>query len=116
MTKDEAAKLLSVSRRAIERYVNTGKLEVSYVRGKRGKVADYSEHDVLQLKKEIEGNRAIPVVPIEAKLLLTIEEAAAISGLATTDIEEAIGKGGLKRIKGKIRKGDLEKFISSLSS
>jgi excisionase family DNA binding protein len=116
MTKDEAAKLLGVSRRAVERYVSTGQLQVSYVRGKRGKVADYNEHDVLQLKREVEGNRAIPVVPIEAKMLLTVEEAAAISGLATTDIEEAIEKGSLKKIKGKIRKGDLEKFVSSLSS
>jgi hypothetical protein len=96
--------------------VNTGKLKVSYIRGKRGKVADYNEHDILQLKREIEGNCAIPVVPIEAKMLLSIAESAAISGLTTTDIEEVIGKGSLKKIKGKIRKGDLEKFVSSLSS
>jgi hypothetical protein len=55
-------------------------------------------------------------VPIEAKMLLSIAESAAISGLTTTDIEEVIGKGSLKKIKGKIRKGDLEKFVSSLSS
>lgn len=55
MDKKTAAEKLGVSIRLVERYASEGRLgEVSYVRGKTGKQADYSEEAVERLKQELE--------------------------------------------------------------
>src|SRR5262245_9384936 len=114
MTKEEAAKFLEVSLRAVQRYVTTGKLTVSYVRGKRGKIADYDDQEVKTLKRELDGAKSLPMVGVEHKLLLTIEEAAAISGLTASEIEDGVEQGSLKTVKGKIKREELNRFVSSL--
>jgi len=115
MNKDEAAKALGISRRALERYGKMGKLSVSYKRGKTGRVADYDPDEVEKLKKEIQGEKT-SAVPVHKKLTLSLEEAALLSGLAREFIEKAIEQGTLKKIQDRIRREDLERFISSLSS
>lgn len=115
MNKDEAAKALGISRRALERYVKMGKLNVSYRRGKTGRVADYEPEEVEKLKREIQGEKNSPV-PIHEKLSLTVDEAASLSGFPREFIEKAIEQKKLKTIQGRIRREDLEEYISSLSS
>lgn len=53
MTKDEAAKLLGVSTRAIERYAKAGKLVVHYEdKPSGGQISLYNDSEVLALKEE----------------------------------------------------------------
>jgi len=55
MNKKEAAEILGVSVRLVERYAGQGRIgEVTYVRGKTGKQADYSKEAVEKLKLELE--------------------------------------------------------------
>lgn len=54
MTKDEAARYLNVSTRAVERYTSQGKLSVHYEKGKTRPVAVYDESELRALKAEIE--------------------------------------------------------------
>jgi len=52
MTKHEAAQLLQVSARAINRYVSSGKLSVTYSKNSQGSmVGVYNEDEVLTLKE-----------------------------------------------------------------
>jgi excisionase family DNA binding protein len=55
MNKKEVAERLGVSTRLVERYSSEGRLgEITYVRGKTGKQADYEEAAVERLKAELE--------------------------------------------------------------
>jgi excisionase family DNA binding protein len=55
MNKKETAELLGVSVRLVERYAGDGRLgEVSYVRGRTGKQADFARDAVERLKAELE--------------------------------------------------------------
>jgi excisionase family DNA binding protein len=55
MNKKEAAELLGISTRLVERYAGEGRLgEVKYVRGRTGKQADYEAEAVERLKVELE--------------------------------------------------------------
>ena len=110
MNKKEAAAALGVSERTIERYVSEGKLHPTYRKGKTNKVADFSEEEIEFLRKE----GKVPPVGIEHKLLLSIEEAAAVSGMTITRLEKALTGGELKLVDGKIRRSDLEAFVARL--
>ena len=68
------------------------------------------EKQIEFLKKE----RKVPPVGIEHKLLLTIEEAAAVSGLTVSRLEKAVKGRELKLVDGKIRRTDLEAFVAGL--
>ncbi len=54
MNKQQAADLLGVTTRAVERYTAQGKLSVRYEKGKTRPVAVYSEDELRSLKQEIE--------------------------------------------------------------
>ncbi len=62
--------------------------------------------------------QAAPVVPIEAKLLLSLAEAQAMTGLGRSTLLAAIEGGALKARKigrgWKIKRNDLEKFVGKL--
>jgi excisionase family DNA binding protein len=65
MNKKEAAEKLGVSIRLVERYASEGRLgEVTYIRGRTGKQADYSEEVVEQLRQELEA----PVTAVNASV------------------------------------------------
>ncbi len=63
-------------------------------------------------------DKARPSVPVEAKLLLTLPEAQAMTGLSRSTLRAAIEAGELKaRLIAKafrIQRSDLEKFVGSL--
>jgi excisionase family DNA binding protein len=63
-------------------------------------------------------DKARPSVPVEAKLLLTLAEAQALTGLSRSTLRAAINSGELKaRQIGKafrIKRADLEKFVGKL--
>lgn len=104
MTKREAANYLGVSERTIERYVSAGKLHP-----KRG-VFDTEEVEKLRVANE----SAPALVSPAQKMLLSIQEAAAVSGLSIAHINQALEAGKLRLIAGKIRKTDLESFVNKL--
>lgn len=54
MNKEEAAKFLELSPRALERYAKQGKLSVRYERGKTRPVALYDADELATLKAELE--------------------------------------------------------------
>jgi excisionase family DNA binding protein len=55
MNKKEAAELLGVSTRLVEKYASDGRLgEVTYIRGKTGKQAEYNREAVETLKTALE--------------------------------------------------------------
>ena len=120
MTKEEAAELLEVTPRTIERYVAQGLLHPKYKKGLRGKAADFSEREVRNLKKQLADREVSKpvVVPVYRKLTLSLEEAAAIAGLPKDYLEQAIEQGLLKAIeregKTSIKRKDLEEFIDQL--
>ncbi len=62
--------------------------------------------------------QAAPVVPIEAKLLLSLLEAQAMTGLGRSTLLAAIEEGALKARKigrgWKIKRSELEKFVGKL--
>ena len=121
MTKVEAAKYLGVSLRTLSRYVTDGKLNPTYKKGKTNDVAVFEEAELKKLKKDLEKEKEsgrTKSVPIEAKFTLSIGEAASLSGLPKTVIEDAIKEGILKVVKkeGKfyVKRRDLEKFVENL--
>jgi excisionase family DNA binding protein len=61
MNKDEAAKYLGCSTRAVERYASAGRLRGRYERGKTGKVLVFNEADVEAFKRELEAPQDKPV-------------------------------------------------------
>ena len=60
MNKSEAAKMLGVKERTVERYVRAGKLTKGFARGKTGQVLDLDDGELQRLKAELEAptNRA----------------------------------------------------------
>ncbi len=54
MNKQEAAKYLACSVRAIERYTQKGRLSATYVKGKTSPAAEYREEDLRALKVELD--------------------------------------------------------------
>ena len=152
-TKKEAAALLGVSEKAIERYTNAGKLTKS-VEPKEGGgfVTYYDEKQLAKLKKEMDspvskqpaprspttalvprsnvltllaeaitqqqGNH--PAVELKDKALLSIREAAAITGLSISHVKWAVVEGKLKahtipHVRGrKIKQSELEGYIKRL--
>lgn len=63
LTKQEAAKHIGISVRALERYTQQGRIKVKYVRGNRGaKTAHYEVSDLEMLKQELETPIVKPVV------------------------------------------------------
>lgn len=54
MNKTEAAALLGVSVRAVERYAAADKLPARYIRGKTGQILDFEQADLERFKIEIE--------------------------------------------------------------
>jgi excisionase family DNA binding protein len=75
-----------------------------------------------QLTSAIQSLQAVPtsqpVVPIENKLLLTLKEVQALTGLSRETLREAIASGNLKaQIVGKawrVKRQDLEEYIENL--
>lgn len=126
MTKEEAAEILGITPRTVERYAAQGLLHPKYQKGARGKVADFSEREVKNLKKKLAvAAVSKPVVapkpltaPFYHKLTLSVEEAAALAGLSMGFLEQAIEEGTLKVVKkdGKlnIKRKDLEEFVEKL--
>ena len=76
-------------------------------------------HAVLPAKAEESERKASPVVPLEHKLSLTLEECAALTGLKICAMRSAIWAGDLPYIRmgagGRylIRRESLERFLAS---
>lgn len=167
MNKRQAAEFLGVSVRALERYVQQGKLTVRYEKGKTRPTANFDQTELEAFKEELNQptikpaveSRQIttevyeetditpvnmsesgeftaidklagmvemlitrgdkkPTVPIESKILLTLDEAQAMTGLSKSYLREAIGQGSLKAKQiGKswrVKRGDLDDFVENL--
>lgn len=141
MNKKEAAEILGVSTRAVERYAEKGRLSVKLQKGKRGDEAIYVQEEVERLKAELDRrrnrarqtaivpeqnediqNRLISSIEIQAtgsKLLLTVADCERLTGLSEDFLNEAITSGKLKAqiLEGvqRIRRFDLESFIGGIS-
>jgi excisionase family DNA binding protein len=160
MNKQEAAALLGVSIRALERYTQQGKISATYIKGKTRPTVEYDEGELRAFKTELESklyphrpsventnidNGANPAhalarlsntsagverllevidairphgrtrVATEAKILLTLVEASAMTNLSNKHLRAAIHSGELKaRIIGrgwKIKRADLDSYI-----
>ena len=167
MNKKQAAEFLGVSVRALERYVQQGKLTVRYEKGKTRPTANFDQRELETFKEELNQptikpaveSRQIttdvydetdivpvnvaefgeftvidrlagmvemlitrgdkkPTVPIESKILLTLDEAQAMTGLSKGYLREAIRQGSLKAKQiGKswrVKRSDLDDFIEDL--
>ncbi len=162
VNKKEAAQYLGVSTRAVERYVQQGKLHIQYVQGKHGREALYDDDEVKAFFLELQApvHRTVPesttnseqawataaiqqhlvgemvvealvaaieivierqeykrrpTAPVEEKLLLTLKEAQALTGLSQQHLREAIRSGKLHAPKvgraRRIARRDLEHYI-----
>jgi predicted transcriptional regulator len=124
MNKKETSELLGVSTRLVEKYASEGRLgEVTYIRGKTGKQADYDREAVEKLKQVLESPdtaiatktpdaRVIVASLIEAmtsreesrgksvrvseKLLLTVKDCQLLTGLSEQALRDAIRDETLK--------------------
>lgn len=176
MNKQEAADYLGVSVRALERYVQQGKISVKYEKGKTRPTANFDPKELETFKAELEQptikpafeSRQIatepqsdtdklthnpgeiarfdevstfgeigvidklsgiieallgkgdsqPLVPIADKLLLTIAEAQALTGLSREFLRDAINSGDLKAKQiGKswrVKRSDLQEYVDKL--
>ena len=170
MNKKQAAEYLGVSVRALERYVQQGKLTVRYQKGKTRSTANFDQTELEAFKQELNQptikpaveSRQIttevydetynsdiqpvnvsefgeftvidklagmvemlitrgdkkPTVPIESKILLTLDEAQAMTGLSKSYLREAIGQESLKAKQiGKswrVKRSDLDNFVENL--
>ena len=152
-SKREAAEMLGVSTRGIERAVRRGHLNVVYHDSKHGKKAWFSPEDLERYRQHqqarspvgfMTGSGAGPTigtvipmvdiqprpaaeparrtmaktVPIVDRLMLTIAEAAQLSGLPRKFVVESVRSGALKSVKvGRmsfIKRSDLNEFVQSL--
>ncbi len=166
MTKEEAAELLGVSTRAIERYTKQGRLSVTYEKGKTRSVAVYDRAELARLKEElkeapypmrpavlppVENSQALttthpdrdvseivgilaaafnqaqtsaPAQPsltdLAVKMVLSLKEAAMLSGISRDRLIGAIDGKKLKASKDKIGRGwrvkrdDLDSYVKKL--
>jgi hypothetical protein len=125
MNKKEVAEFLNVSTRIIEKYASEGRLgEVTYVRGKTGKQAEYGREAVETLKAILESpDTALAVaktpdarlivaslieamasreesssasVRVSEKLLLNLNDCRLLTGLSERNLRDAIKSGSLK--------------------
>ncbi len=124
MNKKEAAELLSVSTRIVEKYASEGRLgEVTYIRGKTGKQAEYSREAVESLKRILESPdtslatknpdaRLFVAQLVEAlakreqprskairtseKILLNLSDCRLLTGLSDANLRSAIHEDKLK--------------------
>jgi excisionase family DNA binding protein len=72
MNKKEASEFLGVSTRLVEKYASEGRLgEVTYVRGKTGKQAEYNQEAVEKLKVALESpDTALATTTPDARLFV----------------------------------------------
>jgi excisionase family DNA binding protein len=125
MNKKQVAEFLGVSTRIVEKYASEGRLgEVTYVRGKTGKQAEYTREAVENLKTILESpdtaltaaktpdarlfvaqlaeaiaNREQPrmeAVRVSEKLLLNLTDCRLLTGLSDANLRDAIHEGKLK--------------------
>jgi excisionase family DNA binding protein len=125
MNKKETSELLGVSTRLVEKYASEGRLgEVTYVRGKTGKQADYDREAVEKLKQVLESPDTAMIatktsdarlfvaslveamvsgekvrgasVRVSEKLLLTVSDCRLLTGLSEQTLREAIHDEKLK--------------------
>jgi hypothetical protein len=125
MNKKEVAEFLGVSTRIVEKYASQGQLgEITYVRGKTGKQAEYAREAVETLKVILESpDTALTVaktpdarlfvaqiieamasrkeprnasVRVAEKLLLTVGECRLLTGLSEQNLRLAVKSGKLK--------------------
>jgi hypothetical protein len=124
MNKKEVSGFLGVSTRLVEKYASEGRLgEITYVRGKTGKQADYNRDAVEKLKQTLESpDTAIATktpdarlfvaslveamasreevrsasVRVSEKLLLSVKDCRFLTGLSEQAIRDAIRAGTLK--------------------
>jgi excisionase family DNA binding protein len=154
-SKREAAEILGVSTRGIERAVRRGHLAVQYRDSKHGKQAWFSPSDLALYKQHQQarapvgfgparlGGGAPPVgtlvplvemkpwpakkgdrpkhsnpVPVAERLMLTLAEAAQLSGLPRRYLVQAIRTGSLKALKiGRaqfLKRSELNQFVQNL--
>jgi excisionase family DNA binding protein len=127
MNKKEVSEFLSVSTRIVEKYASEGRLgEVTYVRGKTGKQAQYDREAVENLKRMLESpdtslatkspdarlfaaqlvealiNREQPrseAIRTSEKILLNLNDCRLLTGLSDANLRDAVHDG---RLKGKI--------------
>lgn len=69
MNKRDACKYLNASARSLARYAAQGKIGVTYLKGKRGNVAEYNDEDLERLKAELQ--QAITTRPALERLPAT---------------------------------------------
>jgi excisionase family DNA binding protein len=125
MNKKEVAEFLGVSTRIVEKYASEGRLgEVTYIRGKTGKQAEYVREAVENLKTILESpdtaltatktpdarllvaqlveaiaKREQPrmeAVRVSEKLLLNLTDCRLLTGLSDAKLRDAIHEGKLK--------------------
>lgn len=170
MNKKQAAEFLGVSIRALERYVQQGKLTVRYEKGKTRPTANFDQTELEAFKEELNQPTIKPAVEtrqittdvydetrnsdiqpinvaefgeitvidkladmiemlitrgdkkatvaIESKILLTLDEVQAMTGLSKGYLRGAIGQGNLnaKQIgkSWRIKRSDLDEFVENL--
>jgi excisionase family DNA binding protein len=130
MNKKEVSEFLGVSTRLVEKYASEGRLgEVTYIRGKTGKQADYASEAVEKLKQVLESpDTAIATktpdarlfaaslveaitsreesrsasIRVSEKLLLSVNDCRLLTGLSEQNLRDAIHDGKLNaRIMGR---------------
>lgn len=125
MNKKEVAELLGVSTRIVEKYASEGRLgEVTYIRGKTGKQAEYTPEAVEKLKAILESPDTALTAPrssdarlfvaqlveaitnreearnasirVSEKLLLNLNDCRSLTGLSDANLKDAIKSKNLK--------------------
>jgi excisionase family DNA binding protein len=93
MNKKEAAELLDISTRLVEKYASEGRLgEVTYVRGKTGKQAEYDRQAVENLKRMLESpDTALTATRSPDARLFVAQLVEAIASREQTNIEAILG-------------------------
>lgn len=149
ISKREAAGLLGVSTRAVERAVRRGHLTVHYRDSKHGKKAWFAQPDVARYKEHQETRGPVgfmsgpsvgtvipmvemkprqgpaekekagePFAPISERLMLKLDEVAALSGLPRSFLSRSVQTGALKAVRiGRIlyvKRSDLNEFVRAL--
>jgi excisionase family DNA binding protein len=125
MNKKEVAEFLNISTRLVEKYASENRLgEVTYIRGKTGKQAEYSREAVENLKTILESpDTALTAtktpdarlfvaqlveamarrdetrsasIQVSEKLLLNVNDCRLLTGLSEQNLRDAIHDGKLK--------------------
>ncbi len=117
MNKKEVAEYLSISTRLVEKYASEGRLgEVTYVRGKTGKQAEYDRETVQNLKTILESpDTALATKSPDARLFVA-QLVEAIASREQTNIEAI--RGLLKESSEQPQNGDVrvgEKLLLNLN-